>query len=83
MADLLDIGQQKAALDRNTLLRGSRGTGKSSLVKALLTEYSSQGLRLAEVSRRHLIELADIQELPHDRPERFILEKAVGQESTG
>jgi uncharacterized protein len=55
--DLLNIEQQKAMLVQNTrqfmaglpannaLLSGSRGTGKSSLVKALLTEFADQGLR--------------------------------------
>jgi uncharacterized protein len=42
----------------HVLLYGSRGSGKSSLVKALLNEYSEQGLRLVEVSK------ADLQNLP-------------------
>lgn len=79
------IERQKAELNRNTkqllkglpannaLLWGSRGTGKSSLIKALLTEYSSQGLRLIEVDKQHLIGLPDILSLLYDRREKFIL----------
>ncbi len=57
----------------NALLWGSRGTGKSSLIKAMLNEYHSRGLRLIEIYRddlRHLPELVDdIRELP----QRFIV----------
>ncbi len=35
----------------NVLLYGDRGTGKSSMVHAVLNEYSSRGLRLLEVSK--------------------------------
>ncbi len=57
----------------NVLLTGARGTGKSSLVKALLTEFADQGLRLIEVDKDDLIDLADIVELVEGRPERFII----------
>ncbi|MCW8948032.1 MAG: ATP-binding protein, partial [Sedimenticola sp.] len=57
----------------NTLLWGSRGTGKSSLIKALLNEYADQGLRLIEVEKQDLIDLPSIVELIQDRPEKFIL----------
>lgn len=72
LADLLCVDRQKAELDRNTrqflqglpannaLLWGAKGTGKSSLIKALLNEYAEQGLRVIEVDRRHLVELPDI-----------------------
>jgi predicted AAA+ superfamily ATPase len=85
LADLLGIDRQKAALVNNTrqflqgrpcnhaLLWGSRGTGKSSLIQALLNAFAAQGLRVIEVSRQHLAELPAIQEILHDRPERFIL----------
>jgi predicted AAA+ superfamily ATPase len=85
LADLHKIDEQKNEIDRNTrqflaglpannaLLWGSRGTGKSSLVKALLTAYAERGLRMIEVEPRHLADLPDIVNLVHDRPERFIL----------
>jgi len=57
----------------NVLLWGSRGTGKSSLIKALLHTYADAGLRLVEVDRQHLAELPDILELLEGRPEKFIL----------
>lgn len=85
LADILCIDRQKDLVARNTrqflqgfpannvLLWGSRGTGKSSLVKALLNEYAALGLRLVEVDRQHLAELPDILELLEGRPEKFIL----------
>ncbi len=85
LADIQDVDDQKARIDRNTrqfiagrrannvLLTGARGTGKSSLVKALLSEYSAQGLRLIEVDKTDLVDLPEIVELVADRPERFIL----------
>lgn len=57
----------------NVLLTGARGTGKSSLVKALLTEFADQGLRLIEVDKDDLIDLSDIVDLVEGRPERFII----------
>lgn len=85
LADIRCLDRQKALVDRNTrqflrglpannaLLWGSRGTGKSSLVKALLNEYAGQGLRLVEVDRQHLADLPDILEMLEGRPEKFIL----------
>lgn len=85
LGDLRDIDDQKARIDRNTrqflqgrlannvLLTGARGTGKSSLVKALLNEYAADGLRLIEVDKNDLIDLPEIIELLDARPERFIL----------
>ena len=46
----------------NVLLTGARGTGKSSLVKALLNEFAGAGLRLIEVDKDDLIDLPDIVE---------------------
>ena len=72
LEDLLCIERQKTALQSNTeqfindypannvLLWGPRGTGKSSLVKAVFSEYREQGLRLVEVTRDHLTDLHDI-----------------------
>ncbi len=83
--DLLNIDAQKAKLIQNTrqfvaghaannvLLSGSRGTGKSSLVKALLHRFADEGLRLIEVERQDLIDLPEIVDPLYDRPERFIL----------
>jgi predicted AAA+ superfamily ATPase len=85
LADLHCVETQKQELDRNTrqflaglpannaLLWGSRGTGKSSLVKALLHEYSPVGLRLIEVDKALLTHLPEIMERLEGRPERFIL----------
>jgi len=85
LADLQGIDRQKAAIERNTrqfiaglpannvLLTGARGTGKSSLVKAVLNEFSSQGLRVIEVDKRDLVDLPDIVELVESRSERFVI----------
>lgn len=85
LTDLLGIDRQKAAAAQNAgqfvagrpanhmLLTGSRGTGKSSLVKALLTEYSSHGLRLVEVPPHDLIDLPDIVAPLRGRAERYLL----------
>jgi predicted AAA+ superfamily ATPase len=84
-ADLKDIDEQKKRLRENTaqfvagrpannvLLTGARGTGKSSLVKAALTEFSRKGLRLIEVDKADLVDLPDIVDLVAARPERFLV----------
>ncbi|MGH8504432.1 MAG: ATP-binding protein [Stenotrophobium sp.] len=83
--DLIDIDRQKAALLQNTdqfvrgkpanhvLLTGARGTGKSSIVKALLNHFAPQGLRLVEVTVHDLIDLPDIVAPLREKSERFIL----------
>ena len=85
LGDLLGIDRAKSALDRNTrqflagapandaLLWGSRGTGKSSLVKALLTEYAGVGLRLIEVDKDHLTDLSQIAVATAGLPYRFVV----------
>ena len=85
MSDLVAIDEQKKAIDQNTrqfvaghpannvLLTGARGTGKSSLVKAMLAKYASQGLRLIEVDKSDLVDLPDIAERIESRAERFIV----------
>ena len=55
------------------LLTGSRGTGKSSIVRALLSRYQNEGLRLIEIERDDLADLPEIQKLIQDRPEKFIV----------
>ncbi|MBR7059684.1 MAG: ATP-binding protein [Neisseriaceae bacterium] len=57
----------------NALLTGARGTGKSSLVKALLHEYANQGLRLIEVDKSDLITLPYLLSLLANRHEKFII----------
>ena len=82
---LAAVGTQTERLKRNTeqflagrsannvLMSGSRGTGKSSLVKALLHEYAKQGLRLIEVDKSDLVSLPALLSLLKDRPEKFIV----------
>ncbi len=57
----------------NVLLYGSRGSGKSSLVKALLNEYSQQHLRLVEVAKSDLRDLPLIVEKLRHIPQKFII----------
>lgn len=83
--DLQHVGEQKARLAQNTqqfvqglsannvLLTGARGTGKSSLMRALLTRFAPDGLRMIEVHKADLVDLPDIVEVVAGRPERFIL----------
>ncbi|MGB3561189.1 MAG: ATP-binding protein, partial [Geitlerinemataceae cyanobacterium] len=57
----------------NVLLYGSRGSGKSSLIKSLVWDYSDRGLRLIEVAKSDLIELPQIVEHLRHQPQKFII----------
>jgi predicted AAA+ superfamily ATPase len=83
--DLLCLDEQKAEVERNTrqflagreannvLLWGSRGTGKSSLIKAVFNQLADDGLRLIEVDKADMGDLPEILDLVRVRPERFVL----------
>ncbi len=83
--DLLGIEEQKAVLEGNTrqflaglpannaLLWGTRGTGKSSVVRALLHAYAGQGLRIIQVDKDDLVNLPAIVDLVKAEPYRFIV----------
>ena len=85
LTDLKEIEDQKEKIQRNTeqfvsgkpannvLLTGARGTGKSSLIKACLNEYSARGLRLIEVDKADLCDLPDIVDVVSDLSEKFII----------
>ncbi|MBW4625620.1 MAG: ATP-binding protein [Brasilonema octagenarum HA4186-MV1] len=82
---LVGYESQKEALLKNTefllsgqvalhvLLYGSRGSGKSSLVKALLNEYGNSNLRLLEVAKSDLKDLPKIVEQLRSVPQKFII----------
>ncbi|PLX91745.1 MAG: AAA family ATPase [Desulfuromonas sp.] len=83
--ELLGVDEQKQIMINNTrqflqglpannaLLWGSRGTGKSSIVKALLNEYGDKGLRIIQVEKEDLIYLSEIFAAIEDQPYRFIM----------
>ena len=60
-------------LANNALLWGARGTGKSTLIKAVFNHFIEQGLRLIEVEKAHLVDLPDIVDALDERGERFLL----------
>jgi predicted AAA+ superfamily ATPase len=83
--DLVGIDRQKQVLDKNTrqflrgypannvLLWGSRGTGKSSVVRALLNKYAADGLRIIQIDKHDLDFLPDIFSQIGKLPYRYIL----------
>ncbi|MBI5483741.1 MAG: ATP-binding protein, partial [Deltaproteobacteria bacterium] len=50
-----------------------RGSGKSSLVKAILNEFGPKGLRFIQVEKEDLIYLSEIFTAVENQPYRFIL----------
>jgi predicted AAA+ superfamily ATPase len=85
LEDLLGIDRQKEVLEENTrqflagypannvLLWGTRGTGKSSLVRAILHAYADKGLRVVQVDKNDLVNLPDIVDAIKAEPYRFII----------
>ncbi len=85
LSALVGYESQKDALLKNTefllsgemalhvLLYGSRGSGKSSLVKSLLNEYSNRNLRLLEVAKSDLKDLPEIVEHLRGVLQKFII----------
>jgi uncharacterized protein len=85
LSDLQGVDRQKALIEQNTrqfvegrpannvLLTGARGTGKSSLVKAMLNKFHKQGLRLIEVEKHDLLDLPEIVDQIARRRERFVV----------
>ena len=85
LSDLKEVEPQKEKLLRNTaqfvagrpannvLLTGAKGTGKSSLIKAVLNEFADRGLRLIEVDKADLVDLPDLVEQVAARSERFVV----------
>lgn len=82
---LVGVDIQKEKMQRNTLrflqgkpannalLWGARGTGKSSLIKALLNDYKQQGLRLIQVDKDDLVDLPEIVDNTRELKYRFII----------
>lgn len=85
LGDLLGIDKQKKIVEANTrqflaghpannvLLWGTRGTGKSSLMRAILNTYAPAGLRIIQVDKDDLVQLPDIVDAIKQQPYRFIL----------
>ncbi len=85
LRDLQGVSDQKRLVEQNTrqfvegfaannvVLTGAKGTGKSSLVKAVLNKFASKGLRLIEVEKHDLLDLPDIVDLVQAAPYRFII----------
>lgn len=57
----------------NILLTGARGTGKSSLIKATLTKFAKDGLKMVEIDRDALSELNQLITLLSHSEHKFII----------
>ncbi|SCW32431.1 hypothetical protein SAMN05660484_00451 [Eubacterium ruminantium] len=57
----------------NCLLYGDRGTGKSTSIKAIINEYYSSGLRMIEIFKHQLGELAAVISEVKNRNYKFII----------
>ena len=85
LSDLISYESQRHTLYKNTeaflngyqalhvLLYGSRGTGKSSMVKSLMYAYRDRGLRLVEVAKNDLKDLPTIADMLRSVPQKFII----------
>lgn len=85
LGDLIGVDRQRHLLANNTrqfvdglpanhvLLWGARGTGKSSLIRALLAAHAESGLRLIEIERDHLADLPRVVEGLAVQAQRFIV----------
>lgn len=84
-ADLVSYEMERSAVVENTeqflsrhpanniLLYGTKGTGKSVTVKALLNEYGNRGLRMIEVPNKYLADFPEIIRQLSGRGQKFIL----------
>ncbi len=85
LTELVGYDWQQAALKQNTeallaghtalnvLLYGSRGSGKSALIKGLMNEYGDRGLRLIELNKADMMHLPDVIEQIRSSPLKFIV----------
>ncbi len=85
LSDLVGCDHQKEILMQNTrffveqrrgnnlLLYGARGTGKSSMVKAISNELAAEGLCLLELTVDHITDLPEIINLLHGQPRPYII----------
>lgn len=85
LEDMVLYDQQRSALVENTrlllggrlaanvLLYGDKGTGKSATVKALLSQFFEEGLRIVEVPLLHLTRLPVLFSMLRRQPGKFIV----------